>query len=234
MGLGRNLIKKLLAIIALTSLTGCLPEAPVLPIKIAMNVIPENETLLIAEQLNYFPRSDVHIVEAPDSVDLMPILRSGAVDGVVISLESVLDWSAKGLDLTIVAVVNGTNKHSFPQKQNIDSNRRIDRESYNVIAIESNYLAKHSARVAQLVTGWQRVIRKAQSGSSFEELPNNYTLPQGRYNFTSYNGNKKLLIIPSAVSLHAVIRARVQDEANTPKIDGQFFMKFAKDAEKDL
>lgn len=93
MNLGRILIKNLLVIFTLTVLTGCLPEAPVKPVKIAMHAIPENETLVIAEQLNYFPRRDVHIVEAPSGLNLMSALRSGAIDGAASSLASVLGKS---------------------------------------------------------------------------------------------------------------------------------------------
>lgn len=226
------MIKNLLVIFTLTLLTGCLPEAPVKPVKIAMHASPENETLVIAEQLNYFPRRDVHIVEAPSDLNLMSALRSGAIDGAASSLASVLEWSAEGLDLSIVAVINGTNEYSFPERQVADGGSRLDSETYNVIVVRSDFLEEHPERIAQLVNGWQRVSREIEGNYSFKGLPEKYGIPEGDYNFTSYNENKGLLIVASAVSLHAVITHRTKAGDKIPEIDGRFFNKFAKDAGK--
>lgn len=208
-------MNKFFAIFALTLLTGCLAEPPVQPIKIGMHVNPENETLVQAAQKNYFPIKDVHIVEAPSGLDMMLALRSGALDGAALDLASVINYSAQGIHLTIVAVINGTNEYSFPARGVDENASRIDSESYNVIAVRSDFLLDHPQRVGQLVLGWQRIRRET---------------PPGGYNFTDFNGNKKLLLVDNALSLHRIIRRRSEGGTKAPGIDGRFFDNFAKDA----
>ncbi len=198
--------------------------------KIAMHSSPENETLVIAEQLNYFSRSDVHIVETPAGLDMMPALASSAIDGAASSLTSVLEWSAKGLDLTIVAVINASNEYSSPEREGVIGGSRLDSEAYNVIVVRSNFLAAHPDHVAQLVRAWQHVEWEIEAKIPFKGLPEIYEIHAGDYNFVSYNKNKELLIVESAGSLHAVIRSRVKDGSKIPAVDGRFFTNYAKDA----
>ena len=80
------------------------------------------------------------------------------------------------------------------------------------------------------MNGWQRVSRHLEDTRPFEGLSDEFGIPEGDYNFTSFNRNIELLIVESAESLHTVIRRRSHDKLHKPVIDGRFFEGTAKDS----
>lgn len=87
------------------ALTGCGRE-PETPLRIGTNVWIGSEPLYLARELGQIEPSVVQLVEYPSASEVLRAFRNGAIDGMVISLDELLQLAVDGFQPRIILVVD--------------------------------------------------------------------------------------------------------------------------------
>jgi NitT/TauT family transport system substrate-binding protein len=90
------------------SLTGCLAE-PSTPLRIGAHAWPGYEFLYLARQQAWLDSRHARLIEVPSASASLRALASRALEGATLTLDEVLTARARGIKLTVVAVLDESN-----------------------------------------------------------------------------------------------------------------------------
>jgi len=78
-------------------------------LRIGTNQWPGYKILYLANELGYFNKSHIRLVELPSSTEVILALRSGNLEGASLTLDEALTLINDGLDLQVILVIDYSN-----------------------------------------------------------------------------------------------------------------------------
>lgn len=101
----RRYVCMLLAVSAMASCS--LDEG--MPLRVGTNQWPGYEPLYLAQNLNYFHRWDIRLVQLPSTTDVMHALKNRRLEAAALTLDEALNVIAQGMELKIILVMDVSN-----------------------------------------------------------------------------------------------------------------------------
>jgi NitT/TauT family transport system substrate-binding protein len=104
-------LRQSLVFVAIALLSGLLPivgcsQPPSPPLRIATNLWPGYETLHLAQNLGYYDKTPIEIVNLPSGTEEVRAFRNGNIEGAGISLDQALELATTNPDLRIITVMD--------------------------------------------------------------------------------------------------------------------------------
>lgn len=81
-------------------------KAPLMPLRVAVNLWPGYETLYLARSLGYYDNTPVKLVDFPSGTEQVRAFRNGSVDAAAISLDQALVLATTHPDIRIISIMD--------------------------------------------------------------------------------------------------------------------------------